>query len=283
MNASETIPAGPFLSALRLNDSRYQEEQATRVAAQELLIECAEQGMRTVHIAIASVLGRPGGLERDRARIASTLLLRAADDLDGFVTLALGGYPLQAATLGSSLWEKVHCANLVATSDDDARKWLAGAIDLSAEHPFYRSKKYRRGFEELAKRIDAPITFDQTLEHYSSLCRAKHAHPWIMQHFGVRRNGEAESELVYGPTGSSGWRLVVGEFAPAVLATLFWGVLGYANANEDLLDKEDPSLGVAFTRCIELRKSLSSQIDSEFRTEGREPGGVPSPANSDNS
>ncbi|MCC6244927.1 MAG: hypothetical protein IT353_18925 [Gemmatimonadaceae bacterium] len=266
MTAAEIIPEGPFLSVLRADDDRYRVEQAERLASQDLLVKCAEQSVRAVHTAIASTLGRPGGMQRQRTRVASTLLLRAADDLDAFVMLALSGYPLQAATIGASLWEKVQCINLVVTSDDDATKWLAGAIDLSADHPFWRTKTYRRGFDALAKTINAPVTYEDALLHYESLCRAKHAHPWIMEHYAIRRTDNEGTEFVYGPTGSSGWRLAVGEFAPIVLATLLWGVVGYANANEDLLDERDRSLAEALAASFELRVSLSAEISREFRT-----------------
>ncbi len=263
--ADEFVPSEPFLTALRDNHQPYVAEQAQRKAEQALLLECAEQSLRTTHIAIASVLRTKEGFARERARIASTLLIRAADDLDCFVTLAVGGFPLQAATIGSALWEKVQCANLVGSNDADAKKWIAGAIDLSAEHPFWRTKHFRRGFEELAKTIDASVTYKQSLAHYSTLCRAKHAHPWIMQHYGFRQNDAERSELVYGPVSSDGWRLAVGEFAPIVLATLLWGVLGFANANEDLLERDDPSLSEAMSRSFALRTALSAQIHTEFK------------------
>ena len=208
-----------------------------KVTDEELLKQSLTRCEMLVHTALAQVLHDHVGAERQRTRIAAFYLMRALDDLTCFINLAITGFPMQAATIGASLWEKIQCASYVGLNDEIASEWEKNSEALESENQFWRSKPFKSGFESVAKSIGIPVTYDRALTHYKSLCAAKHNHPFHVANFAIKES-DGSYVVYHGPLSGPAIRLYLASYVPDVVTTVIWGVLGFLQLNADLIRNE---------------------------------------------
>jgi hypothetical protein len=96
-------------------------ERSAHLRQSPILRDYTVLGQRLIHVldrALPATL-----LDTASSEAQSVLLARVACDLRTVLTTAESGYPLQALTLASSLFEHAHVATAVGTNDEMALRW----------------------------------------------------------------------------------------------------------------------------------------------------------------
>ncbi|PYM18033.1 MAG: hypothetical protein DMD78_28790 [Candidatus Rokuibacteriota bacterium] len=106
-------------------------------------------------------------------RVCAGLLIKISNDLRTVALLALRGYPVQAATLTSSLYESAVTIGYIADDNALAEAWIA--------HGGQDPLKPFRGVWEMTKQAvtrlslpDSEVQTETLYRHYTQLCWAKH-------------------------------------------------------------------------------------------------------------
>ena len=122
-------------------------------------------------------------------KVCTALLSKLSTDLRGVVLLAERGYPTQAVTVVSSLYETAFAVAYIGSDERLAQEWIERALK-DPTHSF-RSPWILTvdGLENLG--VDAPESAAEThYRTYSQLCMAKHAHPGFLLHYTIEKVGE---------------------------------------------------------------------------------------------
>lgn len=258
------IPGGRFLSFLQRGEKSYDEGQRARETEGAAMLAVAELCAMTAHQVIHAIAFTPRGMERPTIRAGTTMLLRALDDLDAFMVLAIAGYPIQAGGLGASLWEKSQCAVLVASHEDDAKRWIANGEREDSENEFWRTAHFEKGFVRLAQRLGwTAYTYKRAKEDYKALCDAKHPHPSLMQSLGIALLDDA-LHFTVGPVYGQGWRHAVGSYAPIVLRTIMWATIGVFDHHELQAGSNAKQVRTSINSAMRALHEFSKSWNQEF-------------------
>lgn len=115
------------------------------------------------------------------------ILMRITDFLRSIRFLVINGYPEQACTLASSIFELAHTAAYFLHTPEAADKWY-GFNDIEANMPQLLGVN---GYKDLVKRNYAYKNIQEFSTHeyniYRQLCWIKHSHP-IMQTLTLKEN-----------------------------------------------------------------------------------------------
>jgi len=118
-------------------------------------------------------------------KVAISLLMRISNDLRTTSLLAFWGYPTQAASLVSSIYETSLTIVYIGNNETIAQEW----IDHSD-----KTKSFRSAFE-LTKKALSSLNLDDTkiknsnlYRTYQQLCMAKHSNPLYQTQLGFKMN-----------------------------------------------------------------------------------------------
>ena len=245
MDSSENLdfdsPPRTFLSLIQAGDPSFESAQVTRHGESRELVATAELCALACTGVIRAIAFEDGAIHRPTVRAATTMLLRALDDLDGYILLTVAGYPLQAAGLGASLWEKAQCCVLVASDSTDAGRWFADGERAESKNAFWKTRHFEAGFTRLVTQLGWSYTYERAREDYQLLCDAKHPHPALLQRLGVTEVSDAV-HMVTGPVHGQGWRAMIGAHAPVILRTVMWAAIGFLESHREY---SGPAVGSA--------------------------------------
>jgi hypothetical protein len=135
-----------------------------------------------VGLTIGSAPGGPFGQASLSRRVATNLMVRLSNDLRCVMLLAVRGYPLQAASLVSSLWEVSHMIAYIGGDDGRAQAWAA---HVDPARSFRGARVLTTQVVESLEGVeDAPGLVGRAYKVYQDFCQAKHSNPLLQQHFG---------------------------------------------------------------------------------------------------
>ncbi len=222
--------------------------------------------------ALNEVMANPESARRERTRAAAIILTRAYDDLNGVALLCAEGLPVQAAALAAALWEKAHQANTVTHDEERLAAWMRTSQDFAADNPVYRNRAHKKAFAFVADYMEAPITWEATEAEYRELCNMKHAHPFVMRHFGVVEWTENSVNLLYGPTRGGATSVMCFQTAIASVKALLWGSLGFVLGNMDFLSEEaqkrlEQRISEAFDSLERIKEACPKPLDPDSPNE----------------
>lgn len=236
MNPADSLdsdnPARTFLSLLQSGDPSFVSAQVTRDRESRELVATAELCALACTSVVRAIAFEDGAIHRPTVRAATTMLLRALDDLDAYVLLAVAGHPLQAAGVGASLWEKAQCCVLVASDSTDAGRWFADGERAESKNAFWKTRHFEAGFTRLVTQLGWSYTYERAREDYQLLCDAKHPHPALLQRLGVTEMSDAV-HMVTGPVHGQGWRAMIGVHAPPILRAVMWAAIGFLESHRE--------------------------------------------------
>jgi hypothetical protein len=177
-------------------------EDAEKKAANELLLklkdhlELTREFMNLIGESVISLGMRPIDECTQSVEVTSRLLIRLANDLRCLGLLAERGYPLQAWTIASSIYEVGITIASIGGDDELAQKWNDHE---KPDQAFLRNLKAatkealkRCGVDEPEKQAEADYRV------YQWLCMGKHANPLLQKGHGLIQQGEDVS-LQNGP------------------------------------------------------------------------------------
>ena len=128
-------------------------------------------------------------------KVATSLLIRISDDLRSASLLALRGYPTQAASLVSSIYEAALTVIYVGKNEDIAQEWIDHEDPTSLFMPIKKLTQkalVSLGLDNLESRTP------ELYKTYSQLCMAKHANPLYQMQRGLQRS-DGGVQAVNGP------------------------------------------------------------------------------------
>jgi hypothetical protein len=212
----------------------YPQERQRRVEplreATAALLSAYETGLS----ALNAVMMTPAAVDRPRTRISALLLARASDDLNALTSLIAEGMPVQAAALASVLWEKVHVSNTITHIEGKADDWIRLSESAETWSNFHKATAHQTAYALVQQKIGSPKSWDQALSDYDQLCRMKHAHPFVMRHFGAEWQ-EDRLQLSTGPMIGGQAQYISIHTCIAATETFLWGIMGFVLGNEDFL------------------------------------------------
>lgn len=132
-------------------------------------------------------------------KVATSLLVQLSNDLRTSSLLAIMGYPVQAATIVSSMYEIAYCIAAIGSDLRMAEKWV------KHEDPTKPFLGVRKMTIEGLRKLRHPNPEEQATSEYrvyQQLCMAKHKNPLFQKEHGytirgkelVAMNGPSESE-----------------------------------------------------------------------------------------
>ena len=198
-------------------------------------------------------------------KVCTALLAKLSTDLRGVVLLAERGYPTQAVTVVSSLYETAFTVAYVGADEGLAQEW----IDRAMRDPmrFFRPAWDLTIGGLRALGVDDPESGAvDYYRAYSQLCMAKHAHPGFFMHHTVQLIAE-DLFTVNGPSTS--------DAAVRAIAFALEGAVGLAYiALASFIDHHVPEIARA---PLKARATQMGRARVELRaaSAARWPGGDP--------
>lgn len=200
-------------------------------------------------------------------KVCTALLSKLSTDLRGVVLLAERGYPTQAVTVVSSLYETAFAVAYIGSDERLAQEW----IDRSLSDP---TQSFRSpwvltvdGLRNLGVG-DPESAAEAHYRTYSQLCMAKHAHPGFLLHHAIQKVGE-DVFTVNGPNTS--------DMAVRAVAFALEGAVGLTYiALASFIDNHVPGKTRALLRAKATQMGAARAELREASTR-RWPGGDPYP------
>jgi hypothetical protein len=200
-------------------------------------------------------------------KVCTALLSKLSTDLRGTALLAERGYPTQAVTVVSSLYETAFTVAYIGSDETLAQEW----IDRAMKDP---TRLFRPAWDLTVGGLgnlsvdDPQSAAEGHYRTYSQLCMAKHAHPGFLLHYTIETVGE-DVFTVNGPNTTDA----------AIRATAFAleGAAGYTYvALASFIDNHVPANA---RYALKARATQMGNIRMQLReaSAARWPGGDPYP------
>jgi hypothetical protein len=138
---------------------------------------------------VAETLNVIGDVPTQAVKVCTALLSKLSTDLRVIVLVAERGYPTQAVTLASSLYETAFTIAYVGSDETLAQEW----IDRAEKDP---TRLFRPAWDLTVGAFrnlgvdDPESTAESYYLMYSQLCMGKHAHPGYILHHSIETVGD---------------------------------------------------------------------------------------------
>ncbi|CAH1216178.1 hypothetical protein [Paenibacillus sp. JJ-223] len=125
---------------------------------------------------------------RSSRLVSQTLIIKIINDLRTLLIIGTKGYPIQAATIASSLYETSYMLGLLGDDDELSDRWIEHSDPASMSNVIESINKMTK--KTIKKQTsDLDIDYDPIskaeYKKYQQLCMAKHSNPLIQKHIGI--------------------------------------------------------------------------------------------------
>jgi len=149
-------------------------------------LQVVQQGYNLVGIVGSKVPASPMDMTLLPLVVTSNLLVRLANDLRCMADLAQKGYPLQALTLASSIYEVAFTIAFIGTDQKLAQEWADHEDPTRSFRPAFELTK--GGLEKLGVG-DLDNQANRDYKVYRQFCWGKHSNPLLQSRFGFEKIG----------------------------------------------------------------------------------------------
>ncbi len=156
------------------------------------------RAMNLVGTAIAVSSDRTTGILCESFKVTTLLLVRLTNDLRCLTLIAERGYPLQALTIASSIYEVGITVGYIGDDENFAKKWIEHD---DPERPFVNLKHATKDVLKKCGIPDAEVQAETDYRVYRQFCMGKHANPLLQSGHGIIPEGQ-DFRLRNGPDSS---------------------------------------------------------------------------------
>ncbi|QQZ58906.1 hypothetical protein JI735_19435 [Paenibacillus sonchi] len=188
--------------------------------------------------------------------VSNSLLIKCINDLRALWQLGSKGYPIQAATIASSLYETSFTIGAIGDDDEAADNWINHSDFTSM--PMSVFKMTKDTIKKQTQNIDIPFKSLAEAEYkkYQTLCMAKHGNPLIQMRHGITlQNGAFIGEP--GPENTEDSLKLICYSMESSISFVMAGVATYIN--EHLVDLNTTKLVEKYNNVLEFYKLLVQQ------------------------
>lgn len=124
--------------------------------------------------------------------VSNSLLIKCINDLRALWQLGSKGYPIQAATIASSLYETSFTIGAIADDDDRADNWIEHSklTKVPLDTKVSVTMTLKKQLEDVEPAVLESLV-EEEYKKYRNLCMAKHGNPIIQKRHGITfQNGD---------------------------------------------------------------------------------------------